>query len=613
VARGVRVLPVWCALVAIGATAAVAGAGMSRRVTPSVRDSVTVRSAAVGTAEWRTFAGSYARRFFNAGESYLTPATAGALRERWRFGADAIITSSPAVAAVDVPGEGVIRVVYFTSWDHHVYAVRLDDGSRLWSVAVEEQPGATFPAAASVDVSTIDGRDVVTVGVGEILYALDAATGAEVWRFTAGTGCRDAQGDPPGNCRPGGERNEIESSVAIVDGLVVFGLDVNDVELGKGGVFGLDASDGSMQWFLDLQTGAVCRPDAGDDVHRFDGYHNEAELGLPAGFFATRAGCDFPRDRTGCQNTWSSPAYDPGRALFFVATSNCDTDTDPGTTRPPPPMPPYDEALVAFRPNGTVAWKWRPREVDNDDLAFGAAPNLFTIRRATGSIDVVGIGNKDGSYTVVDRDGVNEENGVAWDAPGAPTGLPYWSTKVVPGGDIGGIPQTAAVDDAARRVFFTTAPGFDPLDPQHPTVHALNLDTGAVVWQNSETDLVTGDASFGPTSAVPGLVFAGSVITPNLRIYDAATGRLIASYNVGARGGGVAVATGAVVVDGTLLVGTGIGARSGDPTDQSEITSRLPSSLVALCVPGAPGCPTDGVAPAPIVPAPPVGGLARTS
>ena len=71
---------------------------------------------------------------------------------------------------------------------------------------------------------------------------------------------------------------------------------------------------------------------------------------------------------------------------------------------------------------------------------------------------MVGIGGKDGSYYVVDRDGVNELTGVAWNSADK-ADLPYWRTQVVPGGDIGGIIATAAVDELRRRVYFSTAPG----------------------------------------------------------------------------------------------------------------------------------------------------------
>jgi hypothetical protein len=43
-------------------------------------------------------------------------------------------------------------------------------------------------------------------------------------------------------------------------------------------------------------------------------------------------------------------------------------------------------------------------------------------------------------------------------------------------------------------------------------------------------------------------------------------------------------------VDGTVLVGTGIGTRSGDPHDVGDAVSREPRTLVARCVPGTLGC-----------------------
>ena len=72
-----------------------------------------------------------------------------------------------------------------------------------------------------------------------------------------------------------------------------------------------------------------------------------------------------------CGNVWSSPALDLRRGLLYTASSNCDTDDNPDTPEVAPPMPPYDEALFALTLDGDPAWVWRPREVDNDDLAFG--------------------------------------------------------------------------------------------------------------------------------------------------------------------------------------------------------------------------------------------------
>ena len=86
-------------------------------------------------------------------------------------------------------------------------------------------------------------------------------------------------------------------------------------------------------------------------------------------------------------------------------------------------MPKFAEALFSLDLDGNPLWRWRPREVDNADLAFGVVPNLFSINVDGVMRDVVGIGNKDGTYYVVPRDGVNVRNGVRWDAADA-TALP---------------------------------------------------------------------------------------------------------------------------------------------------------------------------------------------
>ena len=546
-------------------------------------DGVSVLPGDLEPPEWRTYAGGKSRHFFNPAESSITAANVGQLEVKWSFPTDAIITGSPSVARVLVPGEGRIPVAYILSWDANVYAIRVRDGSELWRFETDTHPGASFPHAGSTHVEEVNGTETVYIGSGETFYALDAVTGQEVWRFDAGTGCQN----PPGLCAFDGERNEIESSPIVVDGKVIFGMDVNDSVGGKGGVYALDAEDGRLVWFFDLESGSACMPLPGDDIRRFDGYHSELELGLPSDFLSTRPGCDFPRSPNGCGNVWSSPAADEDRELIYVASSNCDTDDDPNTLKPPAPMPPYDEAIFALGFDGTPAWVWRPREVDNADLAFGAVPNLFTAKIGGVEREVIGIGNKDGTYYLLDRDGENEITGVRWD-DADPNDLPYWRTNVVPGGPTGGILATAAVDEASGRIYFGTAPGSfaDVFNPQRPTVHALDAATGAILWENTaEPDA---DATFSPTSAVPGVVFTGSVVGGFLRPYDATNGDKVGSTIVG-----LALASAPAVIDGLVILGGGVGSRNGDPNSSSEISSRTPHDLTALCVPGTRACALD--------------------
>ncbi len=532
-----------------------------------------------GATEWPTFGGSLNRLFFNPAETTINASTVDRLGVKWTFPADKIITAQAVVAEITLPIEGATQVVFLQSWDGNMYAVRLADGSEVWRFTTDLQPGASYPDTGSAHVENVGGTDRVFFGAGETMYCLDAASGTEVWRFDAGTGCVD----PPDLCGFSGERNEVETSPLVVDGKVIFGMDVNDRDTGKGGLYGVDVDDGRLAWFFDLETGGTCTPLPADDIRRFDGYHSEIELGLPAGFLATRPGCNFDRSPTGCGNVWASPAVDQVRQLLYFASSNCDTDLDGGTNQPPPPMPPYDEAIFALNYDGTPAWRWRPREVDNDDLAFGATPQLFTIDFGGGPREVVGVGNKDGTYYVIDRDGTNEVTSVAWN-DFEPSTLPYWQTNLVPGGPAGGVIAPAAVDETAGRIYMSTAPGFDPLNPQRPTVHALDIDDGSILWQNTAEP--NADASFAPTVGIPDLVFVGSVVGGNLRFYDTDTGDKLGSRSIA-----FAIACGSTIVDGTLLLGGGIGELSANPASPAYIAAQIPHDITALCILGAADCP----------------------
>ncbi|MEE8310875.1 MAG: PQQ-binding-like beta-propeller repeat protein [Candidatus Binatia bacterium] len=545
--------------------------------------SLSVTAGHVEAGEWLTYGNGLERNFYNSAETTLDRDNISRLGVKWTFRAGAIITAQTSVATITVAGEGEIAVAFIQSWDNTMYALRMSDGSELWRFDTEVGDGVSYPNVGSVHVEELGGVDFVFFGAGQNVFRLEAATGTEIWRFQAGTGCQD----PPGLCGFNGERNEVETSPLIVDGKVIFGMDTNDRETGKGGAYAVDVDDGRLVWFFDLESGATCTPDPGDDIRRFDGYHSESDLGLPAGFLATRSGCSFDRTPTGCGNIWASPAADTTRQLLYWASSNCDTDNDPLTNRPPPPMPPYDAAIFALHYDGTPAWRWRPRETDNADLAFGATPQLFTIDSGGGPRDVVGEGNKDGNYYVIDRDGVNEVNGVAWD-DADPSTLPYWVGDYVPGGSAGGITGTPAVDQTGGVIYIGTAPGFDPLDPQQPTLRAVDINDGSVIWTNSEEPDIDGipDASFSPVTATDELVLIGSVPGGNLRVFDTATGEKIAARPVG-----FTVSSGITMIDGTVLVGGGTGQRSSDPDSIANITSMIAHDVTALCALGAPGCP----------------------
>jgi outer membrane protein assembly factor BamB len=515
--------------------------------------------------EWPTYGGSHLRTFYNSQETRITRHNVATLRPKWRYLTGAIITASPTVAYIDVPGEGRIKVVFVASWDGNMYALRASSGSKLWHYTMKPHPGGSYPQAASAEVAEVAGEQRVYVAGGMTVYALHAATGELRWTFDAGTGCTD--------CDNRTERNEIESSPAVADGKVFFSMDVNDSPPGKGGSYAVDAVDGRLVWYFDLETGATCRPEAEDDVRRFDGFHTAAELGLPEDFFATREGCDFDRTWTACGNVWSSFAIDPSRRAIYTASSNCDTDDDPDTVEPPFPMPPYDEAVFALGFDGVPLWTWRPREIDNADLSFGAVPNLFEVEIEGLEREVLGIGNKDGTYYLLDRDGVNELTGQI---------EPYWQTRVVPGGSIGGIIASAAV--GGGQVIFSTAIGWELTRWQLPAAWGLRATDGQVLWSNGDAQ-----PSYAPTSAIPGVTFMGGLFSFKMHSYDTDSGERL--FNSPFLGGPLASA--ATVVDGEVFIGTGVGERSRNPDSVAHQQSLFPSHVTAFCLPDDCDCPAE--------------------
>jgi hypothetical protein len=326
-----------------------------------------------------------------------------------------------------------------------------------------------------------------------------------------------------------------------------------------------------LVWYFDLETSATCRPLDSDTVRGFDGYHSAAELGLPDDFFATRPGCDFDRSWTACGQVWSSFSVDRTRRMIYTASSNCDTDNDPDTIEPPPPMPRYDEAIFALTFAGDPVWVWRPREVDNDDLSFGAVPNLFEVEIGGAVREVVGVGNKDGTYYLLDRDGVNELTGRV---------EPYWSSNVVPGGSIGGILASAAV--GADKILFTTAIGLSLNDPQRPAAHGLRQTDGAILWGNDRAA-----PSYAPTTATATVTFMGTLFG-GMVARDTDTGELLRTFTLLSP-----VASAAAIVDGEIFFGSGVGDRGGNPNGEAYKTSLVPSYVSAYCLPDAPDCPTQ--------------------
>jgi quinoprotein glucose dehydrogenase len=325
----------------------------------------------------------------------------------------------------------------------------------------------------------VGGTMYVSTPLGRV-FALDAATGRERWRFDPGVARTASFGDftnrgvtywvdgaapRAARCRarvviatidarlialdasdgatcPGfgdggtvdlrrGLRNapadhaeyEVTSPPAVVDGVLVVGSAVADngrTDMASGEVRGYDARTGALRWTFD--------PVPQDPAD-------------PA--YGTWRGAGARR--TGAANAWSVIAADPARGLVFVPTSSASPDYHGGERLGDNR---HANSVVALRARtGAVAWSFQTVHHDLWDYDNASPPALVTVRRGGREIPAVLQATKTGMLFVLHRD----------------TGEPVVPVEERP------VPASTAAGEAASPTQpFSTLP---PLSP-----HAIRAD-----------------------------------------------------------------------------------------------------------------------------------------
>lgn len=380
------------------------------------------------TCDWPMWGQNPSRTFDYPCETDLSPESVGDLEQAWYFTTEDVVTATPAV---------VDGTVYTGDWSGNVYAVDQDSGKEVWRYRAADHPTVysgqitTSPAVADVG----DDRTVF-VGAGKTMYALDAETGQERWSHELGT---------PGD---GTEPTEIQSSPVVIDDTVLFGFDAHGRPGFRAGVLALDTADGEVIWDFD--------PDRGEEP-------------------------------SGCAGVWSSPSVDTERGLVFVGTANCPSSPDGWSA--------FSEAIIALdQTTGEPVWTYQPHEPNRDDLDFAGAPNLFEVdsgvEREGGERAVVGLGNKDGAYYIVDRESgelisktqvvePEYESGSNFSFGGF-IGPTAYAMGIVAGGTAGQGPTAC------------------------PCLHGIDVQTGEVIWQAQEAQPI-----YGGSAIANGVVFSG--------------------------------------------------------------------------------------------------------
>ncbi|KAL5697953.1 hypothetical protein ACHQM5_029049 [Ranunculus cassubicifolius] len=444
--------------------------------------------------------------------SLINPSTVSRLKLKWNFTAGRDISATPAIYG---------GVIFFPSWNGHLYAVNAFNGNLIWDKDLEQLTGLTGTGAV-VNVNVTVARatptifdNLLIVGIygPAVVIAVNRFTGELVWQTQL-------------DSRP---RALITMSGTVLNGYFYVGVSSLEIALSaaqcctfRGSMVKLNARNGATMW----RTYTI--PDNGGNR---GGYSGGAIWG-------------------------SSPSIDTRRDLVYVATGNlytaplevqrCQEEQNNKTFPNVPetcigPDVHFDSILAFDMNTGNIRWSrqlggydvWyfaclTPNNPDcpvgpNRDADFGESPMLISIK----------------------VNGTLRDAAVALAGPGGLQGGGVWGAST-DGKNV----YTNIVNDG--RVVFRLA-------PTNRTTNAgawvaLDGNTGDILWTTANP---SNDTSNGPVTLVNGVLFAGSVASQGpLYAMDADTGKILWSVDTGATiYGGVSSSYGCIYLGNGYTVG----------------------------------------------------------
>ena len=293
-------------------------------------------------ASWSTYLYNNDRSGFDKTETIINPTSAKKLKQKWVQTAGGLISVQPVEAN---------NMVYWGAWGDGLERATSLSGSQIWATSVGVSPPANcgthtlgVASTATIATETIKGtsKSVLYVGGGDVnFYALDAMTGAKIWKTPLGT-------------KPD---YFIWSSPAVYNGSVYIGLSSRgDCPLVQGELVQMNASTGAIQ-------------------HIF---------------------YTVPNNCVGA-SVWGSPAIDKVAGTVYFVTGNG------GTCSGSEPYAVAIVELRAS--NLSLVGSWQvPSSQQNSDSDFGTTPTFFNTIINGKAAKLVGAANKNGIFYTFKRD-----------------------------------------------------------------------------------------------------------------------------------------------------------------------------------------------------------------
>lgn len=474
-------------------------------------------------SQWPSAGQNIENTRYQSTETNIGVGNVAQLGVKWVFTTQGDVSATPAVDGTKV---------YVPDWQGNLYAVDRATGVQVWTTKISAATGLPGDKARATPV--ISGNKVIVgtqgpFGGGGKMLAFDRNTGALLWNTTL-------EGHPAA----------IITQSAVVHGNRVY-VGVASIEEAfaglipgypccsfRGSMLALDVNTGAIVWKTYVvpsgySGGAIWGSAPAIDTRRGQVY------------IATGNNYSIPQAALACVDAAGS---DPLAIQACIASGNhidaiMALDLDTGAIRWATAALPFDAwttSCLPFFGDGSNC-----PEPAGPDYDFGQAPALFTVKPAGNGKprDLVGAGQKSGQYWALDPD----------------TGAVQWVTAAGPGGTAGGLQWGSAVD--GKRVYTANA-NFDQKPWTMPNASivttgmwsGLDAVTGQLLWQTAPPN---GGSTSGPVTTANGVVF-GCSLDPQGYMYalNAATGAVLWQF---ASGG--SCLSGAAISDGTVFWGSG--------------------------------------------------------
>ena len=451
---------------------------------------------------WPLAGGDIQNSRFGSPESTINVFNAGTLCPQWIFTTANDVSATPSV-------DPVSNAVYFPDWSGNVTKLNASTGAVIWQHNVTDYG---LPSGAL-------SRTTPTLAGGLVIFGAGGALGLKLASPAYLTAVDPTTGDLVWQLEVSSNTNALMTGSPVVYNNVIYeGVSSSEEKLAnpvfRGSVIAVSLTNGALLWQTYMvptgySGGPIWSSTPAVDVNRNQLY------------VTTGNNYEVPLSVQQCEQAAK------GNSAQIVA---CQSKSN------------MEDAVVALDlTTGKVKWFRRCSAQDNfisacnkngsacpdpkgQDFDFGAGANFFTANIQGTPTDLVGAGQKSGTYWAL-----NPDNGSV-----------VWKTQVGPGGLLGGMEWGTAVDGEQIYVAITNSYHANyKLEPSGMQWNggswaALNAATGAIVWQVPDTGLDPLNAnlpadSLGPVTVANGVVYAASM-SGTMYAFNASTGATLWSY-----------------------------------------------------------------------------------